>query len=249
LKFAHVAAKTMCKTALEIGAGLGHLTHLLAERFQRVIAIEKDESLSREMLNLMPSLDNVEIINMDASALDLENVPGVPPLDPADLVVVGNLPYMITSVILLNLFEQRRLFSNAILGIQQEVADRLCATPGSRAAGRLTLLLHAFMDVRKMFDLPPDAYVPRPRVSSSVIKLTPLDRPRIEIPSEAMFRKVVATAFTQRRKMLAKALVSNSLCQDLDCARQLLTKAGIDPKRRGETLSLDEISRLSMLLY
>jgi 16S rRNA (adenine1518-N6/adenine1519-N6)-dimethyltransferase len=223
--------------ALEIGAGLGALTLFLGERVKRVIAIEKDKRLIEELKQTVSHLKNVEIISGDFLQLDLRGF-----YKGDKIKVVSNLPYSVSSPILLKLLEERDILSLLTLMLQREVGERISALPGGRQYGSLSVLIQTYMDVSVELHVPPEAFWPRPEVHSVVLKLRPLQIPRIRISDEKFFKKVVRAAFSSRRKMLG-----NSLCSAFpkEKVEGILKASGVDRKRRAETLSVEEFGKLA----
>ena len=237
------------RTVLEIGPGRGMLTSLLVRRARRVIAIELDRVLSAQLRMNFALASNVEIIEGDILAIDLDSVFGPKPgtrrpgieFSPEPAVVVGNLPYYITSDILLRLFEYRKYFDTLVLMVQREVADRLAAAPGKSEYGLLSATTQLYAKVEKLFTLPPGAFSPPPKVQSTVVRLT--ISPRVEqlkVP-EAGFVNFLKLGFGQKRKTLWNNLKERYKPDDL---RTALTKAGIAPTVRAETLSLEKSAAL-----
>lgn len=222
---------------LEIGAGLGGLTLFLGQKAGRVIAIEKDRRLVEKLKETVSHLKNVEVVPEDALRVEFIRFYGK-----RRIKVVSNLPYSISSPILIKLLEERETFSLLALMIQREVGERITALPGSRTYGSISVLVQTYMDVSIELHVPPDAFWPRPKVDSVVIKLVPLPNPRIAMPDEKLFRSIVRAAFSSRRKIL-----SNSLCSLLsrEKVEEILKLSGIDGKRRAETLSVGEFGRLT----
>ncbi len=222
--------------ALEIGAGLGALTVFLAERVKRVVAIEKDERYVEKIGQILSRLTNVEIISGDVLQLNLREF-----YRGNKIKVVSNLPYSVSSPILLKLLEEGEIFSLFTLMLQREVGERICAPPGSKQYGSLSVLIQTYMDATVELHVPPEAFWPRPDVHSVVVKLIPLRSPKVYISDEALYRKIVRAAFSSRRKMLANSLLSIFPKEKVE---EILKGSGIDRKRRAETLSLEEFGRL-----
>lgn len=222
---------------LEIGAGLGALTLFLGQKVRRVIAIEKDRRLIDKLKETVSHLKNVEIIPEDALRVEFGRF-----YWEERIKVVSNLPYSISSPILIKLLEERELFSLLVLMVQREVGERITALPGSRTYGSISILIQTYMNASIELLVHPEAFWPRPKVDSVVIKLVPLPNPRIAVPDEKLFRSIVRAAFSSRRKIL-----SNSLCSLLSKERveEILRLSGIDGKRRAETLSIEEFGRLT----
>ena len=222
---------------LEIGAGLGTLTMYLAEKVKRVVAIEKDRRLSKELEKSLSEIKNLELYNEDILQVDLKRF-----YNENKMKVVSNLPYSISSPILIRLLEKRELYSLIVIMIQREVGERIAAKPGGKDYGSLSVLLQTYMEVTIGLRVPSDAFWPKPKVESVVIKLIPLDRPRIKITHEKLFNKVVRAAFSTRRKILGNALSS---IFPKDKLNAILNSSGIDRTRRAETLSIEEFARIT----
>jgi 16S rRNA (adenine1518-N6/adenine1519-N6)-dimethyltransferase len=226
---------------VELGAGLGTLTMRLAERVPegRVLAVERDRDLVAVLEAELGHLDNVEVVPANALTYDLRQVArwrGEP------VAVCGNLPYHLASQILFRVLEQRDAVFRAVFMIQREMADRLVAAPGTRAYGALGVIVSAYADVASVIRVQPTAFVPRPRVDSTVVALVPLASPRIDAVDPRHFAHVVHAAFGQRRKTLRNALRARFPDAEVDRA---LAGAGIDGGRRGETLTLEEFALLA----
>ena len=210
---------------LEIGPGRGALTEHLVAPAGELVVLEYDDSLAAQLVERFRDHPNFRLIKGDALDIDFAGIsPG------RKLRLISNLPYNISTAVLQRLFDYPAVFSDCVLMFQREVVDRISAAPGTKDRGYLTVLTEAHFTVEKLFDVPPNSFRPAPKVYSSVVRLTP----RITRGSQsAMFRKLVAAAFQQKRKTLA-----NNLKREFpDIA---FDKAGIDPSRRAETLSLDE---------
>jgi 16S rRNA (adenine1518-N6/adenine1519-N6)-dimethyltransferase len=228
---------------LEIGPGLGALTDHLLPRVGTLHVMEVD----RDLIDALHGRDaaNLKIHAGDALRLAWDELLFEPPYK-----LVANLPYNISSQILFKILDHRSLFNSLVLMFQQEVGDRLCAGPGSRDYGILSVLCQVWFDIRKVVKVPPGAFFPPPKVHSVVLRFESLPHPRVEVTDEALFRRVVKGAFSQRRKTLANSLKgagfdTPDLGQSLPSS---LEDIGIDPKRRAETLTLEEFARLTRLL-
>ena len=229
--------------ALEVGPGVGCLTSELARRAKKVVAIELDSALRGVLAETLGGLENVEIVWGDAAKLDLaalvrERAGALRP------VVCANLPYSVTTP-LLAAFIEAGCFERMTVMIQREVAQRLAAAPGTKDYGAFTVFVNWHCEVKRLFDVPPECFMPRPRVTSSVAALTPRAEPPCAVRDEALMFRCVRAAFSQRRKTLSNAL-SNGL-GGFGRAEVLaaLDAAGIDPRTRGETLSGADFARLS----
>lgn len=229
-------------TVVEIGPGLGVLTDTLILQAGRVIAVELDRDLVAILVNKFGQHDNFRILSADALTLDygaLAKEAGT------DLKLVANLPYYISTAILQRLIAYRAEFSDMVLMLQREVVDRIMAAPGNSDRGYLTVLVDAFMIVEKLFDVPPTAFRPSPKVWSSVVRLRPRIQPEISRRNEEKFFRLVSAAFRQKRKTLMNNLKASASELGLDDPAALLAKAGIDGKRRAESLTLTEWALLA----
>ena len=239
---------------LEVGPGAGALTLPLAASGAAILAVEIDRRLIADLLPRVPP--NVTILSGDILALDV--VPyltglepqrgpeaGASPPPPRRLRVAGNLPYYIASPILfrlLTLERQDACFADATVMVQREVADRLLARPGTKAYGALTILVGLQAEVTRLLEIPPGAFVPAPEVRSTVVRLT-FRPPRVPVADWALLERLVKALFSQRRKTLANALKRFD-----PTGPAVLELAGLDGRRRPETLTLDEIARLTQRL-
>jgi 16S rRNA (adenine1518-N6/adenine1519-N6)-dimethyltransferase len=222
-------------TVIEIGPGTGAITQLLASRARRLIAIELDPTLASRLRAQYPS---IEIIEADVLTVDLRRLR----LDDRKLKIVGNLPYYITSPILLHLFESSDAIATAILMMQREVADRVIASPGSRDYGLLSATTQLYSDVERILTLPPIAFMPPPQVHSTVLRLTM--RPRfaeLEVRADE-FLPFLRQSFAQKRKTLAK----NLRAAGFNAAQiaSSLEKSGIPPTARSEEIDLGRMAAL-----
>ena len=222
--------------AVELGAGLGHLTRALAATGARVVAVERDRELVPVLREELP---NVEIAEADAKSFDLRPVAA---RAGERVVVCGNLPYHLSSPILFHLLEQREAVRRAVLLLQREVAERIAAAPGGRDYGLLSVLVQQVADASIGLIVPRHAFTPPPEVESAALVLEFLEHPRASVRDEKRFHALVKAAFAQRRKTLWNAL------KPLPGGREALQAAGIDPRRRGETLSVAEFAAIERLM-
>jgi 16S rRNA (adenine1518-N6/adenine1519-N6)-dimethyltransferase len=238
------AARNTSGTIIEIGAGLGTLTEHLADRARRVLAIEKDRDLVPLVRERLARRSNVTIVEGDALDLRYADLAGSPgeTVRPA---IAGNLPYSITSPLLLHLLGQRAEIGPATVMVQREVAERLAAEPGGKEYGSLTVLFRLHAEVERLFDVGPECFHPAPKVHSSVVRIDWLEALRVSVGDRAHFERVVRAAFSKRRKTLRNALSSRFERADVDRAGRA---AEIDLGRRAETLTLPEFSRLAASL-
>ena len=217
------------ETIIEIGAGRGALTEKLVESSANIIAIE----LEREMISVLKEKfgkhQNISLIESDALRVDFENFIN----DKSQKIkVVANLPYNVATAILQKLIEQRSVFSEMILMFQREVVDRITAKVATSERGFLSVLSQNYLEPEKLFDVPPTAFRPSPKVWSAVVKLIPKTQP---IENEKLFREIIAVGFAQRRKT-----IFNNLKIKFSDAARILDECEIDSKRRAETLTVEE---------
>ena len=236
-------------TVLEIGAGRGALTSLLARRTRRLIAIELDRVLAAQLRMKFSLTPNVEIIEGDVLAIDFDTLFGPKPgstrpgmnHQPEPVKVVGNLPYFITSDILLRLFAYRKYFETIVLMVQREVGDRLAAKPGTSEYGLLSATAQLYSHVEKLFTLPPSAFSPPPKVHSIVVRLSIASRiESLGVPEKA-FIDFLRKSFGQKRKTLWNNLKSDYKPAAL---RAALEQSGVKPTLRAEALSLEKSAAL-----
>lgn len=236
-------------SVLEIGPGRGAITEILARTAQRLIAVELDRVLSAQLRMKFSLQPNVEIIEGDILKIELDTVFGPKPgtlrpglnFSPDPARVVGNLPYYITSDILLRLLEYHRYFSTIVVMVQKEVADRLAASPGSRDYGLLSATAQLYGTVERLFTLPPGAFVPPPKVHSSVVRI--MIKPKLETlrVSDAEFIAFLKLCFGQKRKTLWNNLKTH---YDEGALRVALAKSGVKPAVRAEALPLERTAAL-----
>ena len=212
-------------TLVEIGPGLGALTVPLANTGAELHAIEFDRDLAAPLRRQFAEYDNVTIHECDALKFDYATLGD-------DLRIVSNLPYNISTPMLFRLIEYKQHIRDLHLMLQKEVVDRMAATPGGRSYGRLSIMLGCHMQVQPLFDVPPEAFTPPPKVHSSVVALRPLPDSALEINDSGQFSTLVATAFSQRRKTVRNAL--KGLADE-----QQLILAGIDPTTRPERIPVE----------
>ena len=228
---------------IEIGAGVGVLTAELARRADKVVCIEIDSRLLPVLDETLAEFDNIKIVNEDVLKVDLHKLSeqefaGMP------VAVCANLPYYITSPIIMNLLEAHLPIASLTVMVQKEAAARLCAEPGSREVGAVSIAVRYYSDPKILFQVSRGSFLPAPDVDSTVIRLDVRDRPPVEVGSEEQFFKVVRAAFSQRRKMLPNTL-SAGLGIPKAQAIEMLEKAGIPTNLRAEQLTLDQFALLS----
>ena len=243
------AALTKQDTVFEIGPGIGTLTQYLAEKAGRVIALELDRKLEPVLRETLSGWDNItllwgDVMKQDLPALLAENGVSGP------VRVAANLPYYITTPILMRLFEHRNLFSDMTVMVQQEVGERMAAVPGGKEYGMLSLSVQYYTDPKIALTVPPSSFLPQPKVSSVVMRLQEKKKMEWTVEDEALFFSVIRAAFLQRRKTLANALAANpALGTDRETIGRILSGMGLDPMIRGERLGLEQYAALANRLF
>lgn len=223
---------------MEIGAGIGTLTQGLAETGADVTAFELDHSLEWVLSHTLEHYKNVHIIYEDVLKADLKTI-----LGDRDWRCAANLPYYITTPILLSLIQSDLPISLFVFMMQKEVADRILAEPGSKDYGALTLAVNFDCTSERVLDIPPTAFIPRPQVTSTVLKLRRRKEPAVAVKDRKLFFRLVKMGFGQRRKVFTNAMKAGGI--PAETIPVILEKAGIDGKRRGETFSMEEYGRLA----
>lgn len=223
---------------IEIGPGIGTLTQALARTGAEVTAFEIDETLGPVLAHTMEPYPNVRILYQDVLKADLETI-----LGDRTWHAAANLPYYITTPILLYLIQKVTPISLFVFMMQKEVAERIMAEPGTKAYGALTLAVQYYCTVERVMDIPPTAFVPRPAVTSTVLKMRRREAPAVAVSDEAAFFQLIKMGFGQRRKIFSNAMKNGGIPEALGV--QILERAGVDGKRRGETFSMEEYARLA----
>ena len=230
-------------TVLEIGPGIGTLTQALCEAAGEVIAVEIDRDLIPILEKTLDSFKNVRIINEDILKLDLNEISQKP------LKVVANLPYYITTPIIMGLFESGAPIESITVMVQKEVADRMKALPGGKDYGALSLAVQYYAEAKIIANVPQNCFIPRPNVGSAVIRLKAHKNPPVEVGDKEYMFSLIKAAFLQRRKTLSNALKNeSSLGFSRDEVVNALKKMGLPEDVRGERLSLEEFAGLSDIL-
>ena len=232
---------------LEIGPGIGTMTQYLAERAKKVIAVEIDKALIPILNDTLSSYNNVTIINDDILKVDINKIvdeynEGRP------IKVVANLPYYITTPIIMGLFEAHVPLESITIMVQKEVADRMQVGPGTKDYGALSLAVQYYSKPEIIATVSPDCFIPRPNVGSAVIRLSRYTDPPIQVNNPDHMFKVIRASFNQRRKTLANALTNGGIGVTRDQVTDCLEKLGLDVNIRGEKLTLEQFARLSDLL-
>ena len=224
------------ETVLEIGPGRGILTEALLDSSGLVVAVELDAALCAHLRATLGRRSNFRLVEGDALTFDYAQVP-------SPFLVVANLPYYVSTPLLFRLLEDRRRIDRLVLMLQEEVVARLAAAPGGRDYGALSIAAQFYCEVRQAFRVPPTCFRPKPQVGSAVVVLTPLPKPRVSVADEAFFFRIVRAGFAHRRKALPNSLRDEGFEGAPTAAA--LKQAGIDPRRRAETLSIEEFAALT----
>jgi 16S rRNA (adenine1518-N6/adenine1519-N6)-dimethyltransferase len=249
-KIIRIADVRDADTVVEIGAGTGVLTAMIADRARRVIAVEVDRMLVDLLQKELGDRGNVEIIHADVLRFDFSTVhPGGRQEDRGQrLKVIGNVPYNISSQIVLRLLDHRHCIGRAVLMLQREVAERLAASPGTKDYGPLSVYVALYTEPTLESRVPASCFHPRPDVESRIIRLDIRDEPLCRVDNADFFQRLVRTSFSKRRKTLLNNLKSSSLSISDDRITAALSTLGIDGSRRAETLSVKEFAALGNLL-
>lgn len=230
---------------IEIGPGLGVLTTRIAERAKKVYAIEIDSKIAEVLSHLTVDYNNIEIINQDVLRFDLNTITK----KYESVKIIANLPYYITTPIVMKVLEETKNLGAIVIMIQKEVAQRLVAKPGTKDYGAITLAIdyHADADIR--FTVPAGAFVPAPKVESAVVRLDVLDQKRVDVADEKFFFRIIKSAFGQRRKTLVNAISNNFSEFSKDDIKNVLTQLDISETVRGEALSIFDYKKIADALY
>ena len=231
----HAAELTPGEPVLEVGPGIGTLTQGLAQSGADVTAIELDRRLLEVLDTTLASYDNVRIVHGDVLKLDVPTIMNHKPFK-----VVANLPYYITTPIIMSLLESKLPIERLVVMVQKEVALRMVAKPGTKDYGALSVAVQYYTEPDIVLDVPPKSFLPAPAVTSSVIRCVLRDKPPVDVIDEKLFFRVVKAGFAQRRKTFANTMKTMGLSKDR--IEELLAKANIDGQRRGETFTLQEFA-------
>ncbi|MCI5639935.1 MAG: 16S rRNA (adenine(1518)-N(6)/adenine(1519)-N(6))-dimethyltransferase RsmA [Lachnospiraceae bacterium] len=244
-KIVQAAGVTKDDFVLEIGPGIGTMTQYLCESAREVMAVEIDEKLIPILQETLAEYDNVTVVNADILKLDIAKIAeehnhGNP------IKVVANLPYYITTPIIMELFESRVPLESVTVMVQKEVADRMQAGPGTKDYGALSLAVQYYSEAEIVANVPPNCFMPRPNVGSAVIRLTCHEQCPVEVDDERFMFRVIRASFNQRRKTLQNGLGNDaSLPVSKEQAAEAICSLGLSPTIRGEALSLAQFAELS----
>ena len=225
-------------TVLEVGPGIGTLTQGLAESKARVVAVELDTRLLPVLATTLNGYDNVRVVHGDILKVNIMEEVGAP-----SFKVCANLPYYITTPIIFALLEKRLPMERLVAMVRKEVAERMAAQPGGKEYGALSVAIQYYTEPKIAFVVPPTSFIPAPAVDSAVIVCKRRSKPPVEVCDEALFFRVVKAAFSLRRKMLSNSLKNMGIKSEQ--VAKWLELAGVDGKRRAETLSLEDFAKLT----
>ena len=248
-KIIEAAQITENDCVLEIGPGIGTMTQYLCEAAKKVIAVEIDSSLIPILNETLSAYDNVEVLNKDILKTDIaalanEYNSGNP------IKVVANLPYYITTPIIMQLFESHVPIESVTIMVQKEVADRMQTGPGSKEYGALSLAVQYYAQPEIITNVSPDCFMPQPKVGSAVIRLSRHEKPPVEVKNEKLLFQVIRASFNQRRKTLANGLNNfGTFSVGKESLQACIEELGIPANIRGEALSLEQFARLSNLIF
>ena len=229
---------------IEIGPGLGTLTSRLLEEAGKVIAIELDERMITILQDRFSFYGNFKLLHEDVLKVDLKHLIEENKENLEHVKIVANLPYYITTPILMKLLEDRLQIESITVMVQKEVADRITATPGSKNTGAITYSVYYYANPQEVFFVSKDCFIPSPEVNSEVIKLEIRKEPVVELKDEALFFKVIKASFMQRRKTLLNGLVNGGIVQNKEKGKALLEKLNLDENVRGENLTIEQFAKI-----
>jgi 16S rRNA (adenine1518-N6/adenine1519-N6)-dimethyltransferase len=246
-RIVHAANISQEDIVVEIGAGIGVLTENIAKKAKRVIAVEIDRNLVEVLKDKLGVYDNVEVHCGDILKFDFNSISET---HSSKIKIIGNVPYNISSPLIFRLLSFRPVISDFMLMLQKEIVQRLVSVPDNKIYGVPSVILQMFASAEKIFDVPSTCFYPQPKVESAIIKGSFREKPLVYLQDEIFFTGLVKAAFAQRRKMLINNLKNAKFLEGLsdDDLKEALDAAGIDGKRRGETLSISEFGNLSNIL-
>ena len=230
---------------IEIGPGIGSLTAVLVEKAGKVISIEIDEKMLKILNDRFKFYNNFELINEDILKVDINKLIKENLNEKiTKCKIVANLPYYITTPIIIKLLEDNLNIESITVMVQKEVAERLTAIPGSKNAGAISHLIYYYADSNLAISVYRDSFIPAPDVDSAVININFLKEPRVKIEDEKLFFNIIKAAFSQKRKTLVNGLVNNNFFDSKEDAENVLTSIGLDTKIRGEKLTLEDFKKI-----
>ncbi|MEM5590659.1 16S rRNA (adenine(1518)-N(6)/adenine(1519)-N(6))-dimethyltransferase [Niallia circulans] len=237
--------------AIEVGPGIGALTEQLAKRSKKVVAYEIDQRLLPILKETLEPYPHAKIIHQDILKANVKEILDTEFKDIKDIMLVANLPYYVTTPIIMKILEEKLPLRGIVVMLQKEVAERISAKPGTKEYGSLSIAIQYYTKPEVVMIVPKTVFVPQPNVDSAVIRLTIRETPSVVVKNEAFFFQVTRASFAQRRKTIL-----NNLSSQLEGGKEkkaeiiaALEQAGIEPSRRGESLSIEEFAKLSDILY
>jgi 16S rRNA (adenine1518-N6/adenine1519-N6)-dimethyltransferase len=233
---------------IEIGPGLGTLTSKLLEKAGKVIAVELDENMIKILEDRFKLYENFILINEDILKIDLKKLIEENLNDLKNVKIVANLPYYITTPIIMKLLEDRLNINSITVMVQKEVADRIAEKPGEKLSGAITYSVNYYAIPEKVTLVGKESFIPSPEVDSEVIKLNIRKEPPVKVDNEEMFFKLIKVSFMQRRKTLLNALTNSGLITNKEKLKQVLEKINLDLNIRGEKLTLEQYAKLANLI-
>lgn len=233
---------------IEIGPGLGTLTSKLLEKAGRVIAVELDENMLKILQDRFKLYNNIQLINEDILKINLKELITSNLNNLKNVKIVANLPYYITTPIIMKLLEDRLNIESITVMVQKEVADRITAVPGDKLSGAITYSVNYYSTTEKVVLVGKECFIPSPEVDSEVIKLNIRKVPPVEVENEEIFFKIIKASFMQRRKTLANSLTNAGIIKDKESANRIFDKMNLKPDIRGEKLTIEEFAKLADLI-
>ena len=233
---------------IEIGPGLGTLTSKLLEKAGKVIAVELDENMIKILEDRFKLYNNFYLINEDILKIDLKELIASNLNNLKKVKIVANLPYYITTPIIMKLLEGKLDIDSITVMVQKEVADRITARPGDKLSGAITYSVNYYAEAEKVILVGKESFIPSPEVDSEVIKLNILKEPPVKVENEETFFKIIKASFMQRRKTLQNALTNSGIVADKEAIRKIFDKMKLKPDIRGEKLTIEEFARLANLI-
>ena len=246
-RMAEMSGAADCAGAVEVGPGIGVLTYELSQVSKKVVTIELDKRLLPVLDETLADCDNVKVINADVMKIDLHTVIEEE-FGGQEVAVCANLPYYITSPVIMRLLEERLPITSVTVMVQKEAADRLCAKPGTRACGAVSAAVQYYAEPEILFDVSRGSFMPAPNVDSAVIRLKIRKEPAVTVADEKLFFRVVKAAFAQRRKTAVNS-VSNTLGLKKQAVTDAFVRAGIEANARAEALTLEQFAALANALH
>ena len=244
-KIVSAAGITIDDFVLEIGPGIGTMTQYLAASARKVFAVEIDKALIPILEDTLKEFDNVQVINQDILKVDIKKL-AEEHNDGKPIKVVANLPYYITTPIIMGLFESQVPIDSITVMVQKEVADRMKVGPGTKDYGALSLAVQYYAEPYIVANVPPNCFMPRPKVGSAVIRLTRHEKPPVEVADEKLMFRLIRASFNQRRKTLANGLNNSpELSYSKEEIQQTIEKCGFKAGIRGEALTLEDFAKLA----